>query len=42
MEKRRTYTVIGKKIIKNFLNKTILDDVNITVEKQSMYVLFFF
>ncbi|KAF0763743.1 Uncharacterized protein FWK35_00010776, partial [Aphis craccivora] len=39
MEKRRTYTVIGKKIIKNCLNKTILDDVNITIEKQSIYAV---
>jgi hypothetical protein len=38
MEKRRTYAVVGKNIIKKFSNKTILDDVNITVEKQSMYV----
>jgi len=38
MEKRRTYAVVGKKIIKKISNKTILDDVNITVEKQSMYV----
>jgi len=38
MNKRRTYAVIGKNIIKKMSNKTILDDVNITVEKQSMYV----
>jgi len=36
MDKRRTYSVIGKNIIKKMSNKTILDDVNITIEKQSM------
>ena len=38
MDKRRTYAVIGKNIKKKMSNRTILDDVNITVEKQSMYV----
>lgn len=38
MNKRRTYAVIGKNIVKKIANKTILDDVNITIEKQSMYV----
>ncbi|XP_015364188.1 PREDICTED: putative ABC transporter ATP-binding protein PBPRA2240 [Diuraphis noxia] len=37
MDKRRTYAVIGKNIIKKISNKTILDDVNISVEKQSIY-----
>jgi len=41
MNKRRTYAVIGKNINKKLSNKTILDDVNITVEKQSMYVFNF-
>jgi len=41
MNERRTYAVIGKNIIKKMSNKTILDDVNITVEKKSMYVFNF-
>jgi len=36
MDTRRTFSVIGKNIIKKMSNKTILDDVNISVEKQSM------
>ncbi|XP_022162735.1 ABC transporter G family member 20-like isoform X2 [Myzus persicae] len=39
MNKRRTFAVIGKNIIKKMSNKTILDDLNITVEKQSIYAV---
>lgn len=31
-----TYAVVGKNIVKKNSNKTILDCLNITVEKQSM------
>lgn len=38
MEKRKTYAVIGKNIVFKIANKIILDEMNINVEKQSMYV----
>lgn len=38
MEIRKTYAIIGKNIVFKIANKIILDNINIAVEKQSMYV----